>query len=361
MGSIPTLPGITERTVTTPRIATHLLESGPADGVPVLFVHGNASSATFWEETMLRLPRDYRAIAPDLRGYGDTEDKIVDATRGMGDWVDDLLALVDALRVDLFHLVGHSLGGSIAFALMAKAHARVLTATLVAPGSPYGFCGSKGLDGRPCYPDFAGSGGGVVNADFARRIAARDRGTDSQTSPRTVMNAFYWKPPFRPRREEDLLSSLLSERIGPERYPGDLTPSTNWPMVAPGRYGPANALSPKYVGDVVERLLAIPHEERPTILWIRGADDQIVSDASLFDLGNLGKLGAIPGWPGDAVFPPQPMVSQMRAVLGRYDGDGGKVVEVVLPDCGHTPYIEKPAEFDRHLHAQLRSAAPARA
>jgi pimeloyl-ACP methyl ester carboxylesterase len=47
---------------------------------------------------MLKLPEGFRGIAPDLRGYGDTEDKLIDATRGMSDWVDDLLALLDALK-----------------------------------------------------------------------------------------------------------------------------------------------------------------------------------------------------------------------------------------------------------------------
>ncbi len=130
MPHISTLPGIAARRVPTRRLSMHVLSSGPEDGRPVLFVHGNASSATFWEETMLRLPRDFRAIAPDLRGYGETEDKVIDATRGMGDWVDDLLALADAMRLDRFHLVGHSLGGSIAFGLLAYAPQRVLTATL---------------------------------------------------------------------------------------------------------------------------------------------------------------------------------------------------------------------------------------
>ena len=46
MSSIPTLPGITSQMIDTPRLAIHTLFSGPADGIPVLFVHGNASSAT---------------------------------------------------------------------------------------------------------------------------------------------------------------------------------------------------------------------------------------------------------------------------------------------------------------------------
>src|SRR5512134_1695819 len=146
--SVPTLPGITAKTITTPRLTTRVLLSGSENGVPVLFLHGNASSATYWEETMLSLPAGFQAIAPDLRGYGDTEDKLIDATRGMADWVEDLLALMDELMIDQAHLAGHSMGGTIVFGLVASAPARILSATVVNPGSMYGFGGSKGLDGR---------------------------------------------------------------------------------------------------------------------------------------------------------------------------------------------------------------------
>ncbi|MBL8059064.1 MAG: alpha/beta hydrolase, partial [Anaerolineales bacterium] len=153
MPTVPTLPGITSRMVDTARLKMHVLFSGPEAGTPVLFIHGNASSATYWEEIMLGLPAGYRGIAPDLRGYGDTEDKLIDATRGCGDWVDDLRALAQALGLGRYHVVGHSMGGAIIFSLVGTAPAEVLSATLVDPGSPYGFGGTKDLDGTPCYPD----------------------------------------------------------------------------------------------------------------------------------------------------------------------------------------------------------------
>ena len=355
MSSIPTLPGITSRLVETARLRVHTLLSGSENGTPVLFVHGNASSATFWEETMLALPEGFRGIAPDLRGYGDTEDKLVDATRGVGDWVDDLLALADTLGLEQFHVAGHSLGGAVLFGLIGTASPRILSATLVAPGSPFGFGGTKDADGTPCYDDFAGSGGGTVNPEFPKLIVAHDRSTDNpQASPRVVMNSFYWKPPFRPAREEELLSSLLSEKVGSEKYPGDFVASANWPGIAPGVYGPVNALSPKYVSDSVERFVAA--EQKPTILWVRGAEDQIVADMSFFEFGTLGQIGAVPGWPGGDTYPPQPMVSQTRAVLERYAANGGSFHEEILPDCGHTPYIEKPTEFMAVFAAHLQSS-----
>lgn len=353
MSTVPTLPGITSKVVDTPRLKMHVLFSGPEKGTPVLFIHGNASSVTYWEEIMLKLPADFRGIAPDLRGYGDTEDKMIDATRGMGDWIDDLVGLLDALKIEKAHVIGHSMGGTLVFGLVAAAGKRILSGTVVNPGSLYGFGGTKDINGKPCYDDFAGSGGGIVNPDFPKLMAAGDRSSDNpQASPRVVMNSFYFKPPFVPAREEDLLSSLLTEKVGEQKYPGDFVPSGNWPNVAPGKFGPINALSPKYVGDSVEKF--VNAASKPALLWIRGDSDMIVSDNSFFDFGTLGKLGFIPGWPGEEVYPPQPMVGQTRNILEQYKARGGSYEEVVIADTGHTPYVEKPEEFMAALTKVLK-------
>jgi pimeloyl-ACP methyl ester carboxylesterase len=215
--------------------------------------------------------------------------------------------------------------------------------TLISPLSPFGFGGTKGGAGELCWPDGAGSGGGTANLDYVKRLESGDRGGDSPNSPRNVMNAFYFKPPFRaaPEREELFVDEMLKMRIGEDYYPGDSTPSTNWPLVAPGSTGINNAMAPIYCN-----LAALADiTPKPPILWIRGADDQIVSDSSFLDFGTLGQLGFVPGWPGDDVFPSQPMVSQMRTVLESYQQNGGTYREVVIPNCGHSPLIEKPAEF----------------
>jgi len=355
---IPTLPGITAKTISTSRLTTRVLFSGPDDGVPVLFLHGNASSATFWEAVMLALPAGYRGIAPDQRGYGDADRaKKIDATRGMGDFADDAIALLGYLGIHRAHVVGHSLGGSVVWQLLIDAPSRFLSVTLVCPGSPYGFGGTKDVNGTPHWPDFAGSGGGIVNPAFAKGIADGDRSDEHPpASPRVVLNSFYWKPPFKAAREEDLLSSLLSEHIGEQEYPGDFVPSENWPNVAPGVWGPANALSPKYAGDV-SRLYSI--HPKPPILWVRGSHDQIIGDQSFFDLGTLGALGAVPGWPGAEVYPSQPMVSQIRAVLDKYKAAGGQYEEVVMEDTAHTPFIEKPDEFNALFHRRVAGQAAA--
>jgi pimeloyl-ACP methyl ester carboxylesterase len=341
MPTVPTLPEIESHVVQTTRIRTHVLTSGPADGIPVVFIHGNFSAATYFEELMLAMPGQYRCIAPDLRGYGDTEDLLIDATRGARAWADDLKALSDVLGENPAHLVAWSLGAGALLQFLLDYPELVRSVTLIDPVSPYGFGGTKDVDGAPCYADFAGSGGGTVNPEFVKRLHENDRSADDPNSPRNVINAFLFKPPFRAAREEEFLSASMLERLGEDRYPGDFTPSANWPNVAPGKFGPINALTPAYfnVSGIVDL------ETKPPILWVRGADDLIVADNSFFDFGALGKMGFVPGWPGEDVYPPQPMVGQTRAVLEQYAANGGRYTAVVIPDCGHSPHIEQPDAF----------------
>jgi pimeloyl-ACP methyl ester carboxylesterase len=61
----------------------------------------------------------------------------------------------------------------------------------------------------------------------------------------------------------------------------------------------------------------------------------------------------VPGWPGEEIYPPQPMVSQTRHVLAQYAAQGGAFEEVVIADTGHTPFVEKPAEFMAALRKVL--------
>ena len=318
---------------------------GRAEGVPVVFVHGNVSSSLFWLSTMLALPPDIRPLAVDLRGFGDTDPAPVDATRGVRDYSDDLLALIDTERLTGAHIVGWSLGGGVVLQYLLDTAHPTASVVLVNPVSPFGFGGTRGVTGELCAPDGAGSGGGVANPDFVSRLAERDRGNDSPLSPRQVLLAHYMHPPHVPPHVDVLVDSMLSTRVGDDHYPGTSTVSSSWPGMAPGDRGVLNTLAPNHFR--IADLSAV--QPKPPILWVRGAHDVIVSDTSYYDMGYLGSIGVVPGWPGAEIWPAQPMVAQMRHVLDGFAAAGGMYREVVLDDAAHSPHLDQPEQFQALL------------
>jgi pimeloyl-ACP methyl ester carboxylesterase len=348
------LPGITARRVPTSRLTVGFLSvagrSGP-DSPAVLFVHGNVSSSLFWQPTMLALPEPYRPLAIDLRGFGDTDPEPVDATRGVRDYADDLAAAIDALGLTSVHLIGWSMGGGVVLQYLVDrpgSH-RAASLTLVDPVSPFGFGGTRGLDGTLCDPSGAGSGGGTGNPEFIARLAAGERGDESALSPRQVLLAHYVKPPFVPEHLDIFVESMLSTRLGDDHYPGTSRTVEAWPGIAPGDRGVLNTMAPTHFR--IDGLPAV--EPKPPVRWLRGADDVIVSDTSLYDLAYLGSIGAIPGWPGQETWPPQPMVSQTRALLDGYAAAGGRYREVVIQNAGHGPHLDQPKCFRTQLRDHL--------
>ncbi|GIH93958.1 alpha/beta fold hydrolase [Planobispora siamensis] len=324
----------------------NLMVRGPIDGPPVLLVHGNCSSGAFWEPLVRLLPEHWRIVAPDLRGYGRTEAAPVDATRGLRDFSDDLAALLEAEEVFPAGarpvVVGHSMGGGVAMQLLIDVPERVAALVLEAPLSPYGF----GLGGA-----------GAANPDFVARLAAGDRTGESPASPRMILRTYYVADPASLGADEELLlDTVLSTATGEGNYPGDAAPCDEWPGMGAGRRGVLNSMAPQWFG-IADDLVAVPG--KPPVTWVRGDVDQIVSDTSLFDLAYLGKLGAVPGWPGEELCPPQPMVTETRAVLERYAEAGGSYEEIVYEGVGHSPHIERAADFAAVMARVVKEATAA--
>jgi pimeloyl-ACP methyl ester carboxylesterase len=150
-----------------------------------------------------------------------------------------------------------------------------------------------------------------------------------------------------------LVAEILKSVTGDDGYPGDVAPSEHWPGVAPGTRGILNALSPKYCNwaGIVEL------SPKPPILWAHGAQDIVVADGSPWELGTLGSLGVVPGWPGAEAFPPQPMVAQIRAVLANYEARGGRVETEWFEESGHFPPLDSPERFNARFFGFLESVA----
>lgn len=94
------------------------------DGMPVLLVHGFPLDHTMWDRQIEALARNYRVIAPDLRGFGRSSAGGEMTT--MEQFADDLAAILDALNVEVpVVLCGLSMGGYIAFQFWRRHSARL--------------------------------------------------------------------------------------------------------------------------------------------------------------------------------------------------------------------------------------------
>ena len=114
--------------------------AGPADGTPVLMLHGFPQSRRAWASQAEALAAaGFRCVAPDQRGYsaGARPDG-VDAYAA-GNMVADALGLMDALGHATFHLVGHDWGGQIAWLTATAAPERIRKLAVLSRPHPAAF------------------------------------------------------------------------------------------------------------------------------------------------------------------------------------------------------------------------------
>ncbi|XP_071689863.1 epoxide hydrolase 1-like [Rutidosis leptorrhynchoides] len=95
-------------------INMHVAEIG--EGPVVLLIHGFPELWYTWRHQMLHISsKGYRAIAPDLRGYGDTEAPAATTSYTVFHIVGDIVGLLDSLGLDKVYLVGHDWGAIISW------------------------------------------------------------------------------------------------------------------------------------------------------------------------------------------------------------------------------------------------------
>lgn len=120
MAPLPELDGVRHRFIDLGGgVVTHVADAGPADGSPVMLVHGFPQNWWEWRHVIGPLVADgYRVLCPDLRGAGwssappDRYCKI--------DMAEDLARVVDRLSVGPVQLVAHDWGGPVSFSMMLR-------------------------------------------------------------------------------------------------------------------------------------------------------------------------------------------------------------------------------------------------
>lgn len=100
----------------------------------LLMLHGYAATSEMWTDVATDLAREFRVIALDVRGYGQSDHaEDMDYTRATQ--LEDLEAFVDAVGLRSLTLVGHSMGGALAICYAAE-HPEVVTALVVVEAAP---------------------------------------------------------------------------------------------------------------------------------------------------------------------------------------------------------------------------------
>src|SRR5215510_776636 len=99
----------------------HVAQVG--QGKPLLLLHGWPEFWLTWEPMMRRLSDRYRLIAPDLRGFGESDKP--SGPFGAHDHATDLMALLEQLRIEIIGVVGYDVGGAAMLPLARKAPHRI--------------------------------------------------------------------------------------------------------------------------------------------------------------------------------------------------------------------------------------------
>jgi pimeloyl-ACP methyl ester carboxylesterase len=115
-----------------PNSAEPIIDEG--GGPPLLFLHHFGGSSRSWRGVIDRLSHRYRCIAPDLPGFGTAADRPGPFTTAAA--ADVIIALIEALALQDYRIVGHSMGGKIALAVAAREPPGLRGLILLAPSPP---------------------------------------------------------------------------------------------------------------------------------------------------------------------------------------------------------------------------------
>ena len=108
------------------------LVAGPADGPPVVLLHGFPEFSYGWRRQIPALAAaGLRVVAPDQRGYNRSDKPEGIAAYRLDTLADDVLGLADALGRDRFAVVGHDWGGVVAWHLAARNPERITRAAIL--------------------------------------------------------------------------------------------------------------------------------------------------------------------------------------------------------------------------------------
>jgi pimeloyl-ACP methyl ester carboxylesterase len=190
-------------------------DSGPADGEPVVLLHGFPQDARAFDRLTPALhSAGLRTLAPDQRGYSPGARPAGRSAYVVRELVDDVLALLDAAGLESAHLVGHDWGGIVAWALAAWHPWRVRTLTALSVPHP------------------AAMGQAMVHSDQLLRSSYIGF-FQLPAVPERVLRAGHGALLKRTLRQGGLPEDLVEAYVTRLREPGALTAALNWYRALP--------------------------------------------------------------------------------------------------------------------------------
>ncbi|MFJ8235156.1 alpha/beta fold hydrolase [Ureibacillus sp. NPDC094379] len=131
---------ITSELIKTEDFETFLNRSGEGNEETILFLHGSGPGVTSianWHAALTDAGEKFHCLAPDLYGFANSshpEEPLKNRQQWMDQWVKQIIQLLDHLGVEKAHLVGNSLGCSVALELLIEYPERVNKVVLMGPG-----------------------------------------------------------------------------------------------------------------------------------------------------------------------------------------------------------------------------------
>lgn len=297
-----------------------------SDGVPVVLSHGFPELAYSWRHQLPALAAaGFRALAPDQRGYGNTQRPLAIEAYNMGELCADLVGLLDARGIEKAVFVGHDWGGGVVWAMPRLHSDRVLG--VVGVNTPTG--------PQPPQPPI----------EFLRRA----RGEDN------YVVAFQ-----EPYKAEDVLEANTGKtlRTVMRRGSWDAEEFNKLPADAPERKFQLLEVIKHGTADDLRGELLLTNEELAHFVttyertgftggvnWYRNIDrnwelmkdiDQTIDQPCLY-------IGA----ENDVVLPPS-SADGIEALVPN-------IAKHTIKDCGHWTQQEKPEEFNRVLIDWLKA------
>ena len=137
------MPDVVSSRLPTGGFETFFHACGAADAPPVILLHGSgpgANAMSNWVHALPFLGERYRAIAPDIAGFGESQHHAppTGAAAWIEVWTAQIIALLDGLGIEKAHLVGNSMGGGVTLQLLRRHPQRFERVVLMgAVGAPF--------------------------------------------------------------------------------------------------------------------------------------------------------------------------------------------------------------------------------